>query len=188
MDIDTKVRPPSPEKTSSAEASPKKKPKLNTESDSDEENEIPEEQSHSKPQREEEQEQEQEQEEEQEDEEERPYKYPYNKQLGTLEELLRAAKTSSKPQSSGSREIMMPGISVEGVGRISFPVPEGQWGKLAAKARENMTWPAESVVGDIAGNVWRIAPEILEISGDSWKSTLKFILKKVFHSFFQLKK
>jgi len=157
---------------------------LNTESDSDEENEIPEEQSHSKPQREEEQEEQ----EEQEDEEERPYKYPYNKQLGTLEELLRAAKTSSKPQSSGSREIMMPGISVEGVGRISFPVPEGQWGKLAAKARENMTWPAESVVGDIAGNVWRIAPEILEISGDSWKSTLKFILKKVFHSFFQLKK
>jgi len=67
-----------------------------------------------------EEDEENEEEEDEEDEEDGPARIEYNTKLGKLEKLLEKLRTSSQFYSTGVRQLAMPTITIEGIGRLSF--------------------------------------------------------------------
>ena len=74
----------------------------------------------------------------------------------------------------------MPRIEVEGVGTLSFPVPDTQIAALVRKAeRAPYGRGKETIVDTSVRNVWQIAPGKVKIGGKSWAENFKKILSKV---------
>jgi len=73
----------------------------------------------------------------------------------------------------GLREIFMPAIDVEGVGRIAFPLPEAQAERLVAVAEAAPHGRGEETVLDRdVRRTWQIDPRRIEIGGRRWETTL----------------
>ena len=74
----------------------------------------------------------------------------------------------------------LPSLDVDGVGPISFPIPDGQAKALMARAlRSQFGKGRESVVDPEVRDSWEINPEHWTIFGKSWDETFSRILKDV---------
>ncbi len=74
----------------------------------------------------------------------------------------------------------LPSLDVDGVGPISFPIPDGQAKALMARAlRSQFGKGRESVVDPEVRDSWEIDPEHWTIFGKSWEETFSRILEDV---------
>ena len=104
----------------------------------------------------------------------------YNTTLGKLEKLLEKLRTSSQFYSTGVRQLAMPTITIEGIGRLSFPILEVQTERLVAKAQRAPFGRGEKTVTDLSvRKVWQLPAEAVTVIGNAWKTTMDEILKTV---------
>lgn len=103
----------------------------------------------------------------------------YNRELKPLEAVLSGVKNPGDFFISGLEEVPMPRIEVEGVGTLSFPVPEAQIGALVRRAeRAPYGRGNETIVDTSVRNVWQIAPGKVKIGGKSWAANFKKVLSE----------
>jgi hypothetical protein len=104
----------------------------------------------------------------------------YNQSLKPLEAVLSGVKRQGDFFVSGSLELPMPKVDVEGVGTLSFPVPEEQIGTIVRRAERAPYGKGGKTVVDISvRKVWQIAPGQVRITGKSWATNFETILSKV---------
>jgi hypothetical protein len=104
----------------------------------------------------------------------------YNKQLKPLEGLLSGVKQPGDFFVCGAMEMPMPRIEVEGVGTLSFPVPDAQIAALVQRAERAPYGKGEDTVVDTSvRKVWQIAPGKIKIGGKSWAANFETIVSKV---------
>ena len=128
----------------------------------------------------EEEEEEEEEEENGDDQDREGPRIPYNTKMGKLEELLKDLKTSSQFYCTGTRELAMPSVTVEGVGRLSFPIPDVQIEKLIADAKRAPFGRREKTLTDLTvRKVWQLPAEAVTVTGNAWKTTFDEILRTV---------
>ncbi|RWK27966.1 2OG-Fe(II) oxygenase [Mesorhizobium sp.] len=90
-----------------------------------------------------------------------------------LPDCLRSVERPGDFCVGGLREIFMPTIDVEGVGRIAFPLPEAQAERLVAIAEAAPHGRGEETVLDRdVRRTWQIDPRRVQIGGRSWETTL----------------
>jgi hypothetical protein len=103
----------------------------------------------------------------------------YNKDLQALEALLSKVRRSGDYFASGTREIPMPQVVVEGVGALSFPALPAQIEALIHQAaRAPYGRGEETILDESVRKVWQIAPEKVRIGGKSWKANFAAILEQ----------
>ncbi len=104
----------------------------------------------------------------------------YNRNLMPLETVLSGVKRRGDFFVSGALEMPIPKVDVDGVGTLSFPVPQTQ---IAALVRHAERAPYgrgdETVVDTSVRKVWQIAPSKVRISGKSWPASFEAILSNV---------
>lgn len=104
----------------------------------------------------------------------------YNQDLKPLEKVLATVKRPGNFYVSGMMEIPMPKVEVEGVGTLSFPVPDAQ---IAAMVRRSERAPYgrgdKTIVDTSVRKVWQIAPAKVRVGGKSWAANLETMLSKV---------
>jgi len=99
-----------------------------------------------------------------------------------LETLLTSVKSMTDFFSTGTKELIMPTITVEGVGRLSFPVPEEQTQLMISTANRAPFGRGEHTVLDLkVRRVWQLPREAVAISGESWNLAMSEVLKKASH-------
>ncbi len=77
----------------------------------------------------------------------------------------------------GAVETVLPALSVEGAGAISFPVPASQAREIIAAAeRAPYGKGAETLVDESVRKVWQIASDKISLSGKGWEKTLEDII------------
>ena len=104
----------------------------------------------------------------------------YNNELESLESLLSDVDRPGDFYVSGAMELPMPKVTVEGVGPLSFPVPEEQIAAILGRAERAPYGRGEETVLDTSvRQVWQIASSRLRISGKSWSGNFASILSKV---------
>ena len=104
----------------------------------------------------------------------------YNRNLKPLEALLSRVRQPGDFFVSGTMEMPMPRIEVEGAGVLSFPVPDAQIAAIVGKAeRAPYGRGRDTIVDTSVRNVWQIAPGKIKISGKSWAANFEAILSKV---------
>ena len=93
----------------------------------------------------------------------------YNRDLKPLEAVMSGVNRPGDFFVSGAVELPMPKVEVEGVGILSFPVPDAQ---IAAMMRRAERAPygrgRETIVDTSVRNVWQIAPGSVHIGGKFW--------------------
>jgi hypothetical protein len=104
----------------------------------------------------------------------------YNQELKPLEAVLSGVKQPGDFFVSGTVEMPMPRVEVEGAGTLSFPVPDAQIASIVRRAeRAPYGRGRETVVDTSVRNVWQIAPAKTKIGGKSWAANFETILSKV---------
>jgi hypothetical protein len=104
----------------------------------------------------------------------------YNRNLKPLEALLSRVRQPGDFFVSGTVEMPMPKMEVEGAGVLSFPVPGAQIAKIVGKAqRAPYGRGRDTIVNTSVRNVWQIAPGKIKIGGKSWAANFEAILSKV---------
>ncbi len=106
--------------------------------------------------------------------------FEYNQNLKPLEDLLSGVERAGSFVTAGSLEPALPRIDVEGVGILSFPVPEQQVSNLIEKAERAPYGRGEETILDTTiRKVWQVSPDKVHIGGKSWADTFSGILKRV---------
>lgn len=104
----------------------------------------------------------------------------YNQDLAPLERLLSGVKRQGDFSVSGVMEVPMPKVDVEGVGTLSFPVPEGQIAAIVGRAERAPYGRGEATIVDVSvRKVWQLGPGKVRISGKSWAANFDSILSIV---------
>ena len=104
----------------------------------------------------------------------------YNLDLEPLSKLLSGVKRAGDFFVSGTAEIAMPKVEVDGVGPLSFPVPPSQIAGLIAHAsRAPYGRGEETILDESVRKVWQLAPENVRIGGKSWAVNFANILNRV---------
>jgi len=104
----------------------------------------------------------------------------YNQNLKPLEKLLSGVKRSGDFFVNGVEEIPMPKLEVDGVGVLSFPVPQSQITALIQFASRAPYGRGEKTILDESiRKVWQLQPDKVRLSGKSWASNFNGILQKV---------
>jgi hypothetical protein len=104
----------------------------------------------------------------------------YNQELKPLEELIEEVQRPGDFCVSGSQEIPMPKVEVDGVGTLSFPVPENQIQQLIRQAtRAPYGRGEETILDESVRKVWQLRPEKVRIGGKSWAANFEVILQQV---------
>jgi hypothetical protein len=86
-----------------------------------------------------------------------PIEVEYNQELVRLETLLSKVKRSGEFYVAGTLEIPMPSVEIEGVGRLSFPVPEVQVRALIDRAtRAPYGRGPDTIVDESVRKVWQL--------------------------------
>ena len=105
---------------------------------------------------------------------------PYNTDLKPLEKLLSAVRRPGDFFVETSFETAMPRVEVDGVGVLSFPVPEAQIRQVVAQAsRAPFGRGEETIQDESVRKVWQLPPEKIRIGGKSWDKTFAQILASV---------
>jgi len=104
----------------------------------------------------------------------------YNESLKPLEKLLKGVERAGDVFVSGAMEIPMPKVEVEGVGVLSFPVPDAQIRQLVQHAVRAPYGRGEATILDESvRKVWQLPPEKVRLGGKSWPATFDGILQQV---------
>jgi hypothetical protein len=104
----------------------------------------------------------------------------YNDQLEPLAELLSRVKRPGDFYVSGSLAAPLPRLDIEGVGTISFPLPELQARDIIRQAELAPYGKGEQTLVDPkVRKVWQIAPSKIRLSGAAWRATFENILAQV---------
>ena len=105
---------------------------------------------------------------------------PYNRDLKPLEELLAGVRRPGDFCVQGSLETPMPRVEVEGVGVISFPVPETQIQQLIQLATRAPYGRGEATVHDESvRKTWQLPASQVRIGGKTWEKTFAQMLATV---------
>ncbi|HLH54845.1 MAG TPA: 2OG-Fe(II) oxygenase [Verrucomicrobiae bacterium] len=104
----------------------------------------------------------------------------YNENLKPLEKILKGVKRAGDFFVRGAIEVPLPKIEIEGVGVLSFPVPEEQARKLIQQAeRAPYGRGPETVFDTTVRKVWQLSPQKARISGRSWEESFARIISQV---------
>jgi hypothetical protein len=103
--------------------------------------------------------------------------FPYSRSLAPLESLLAGVKRPGGFCVHGALALPMPMVQVDGVGLLSFPLPQAQIAALIAAAERAPYGRGEQTVVDTSvRRVWQIDAARVRISGKSWTQSLGRIL------------
>ena len=104
----------------------------------------------------------------------------YNQDLQPLEELLCGVERAGDFFVSGTVEMPMPKVEVEGVGVLSFPVPSTQIAALVQHATRAPYGRGQyTILDESVRKVWQLPPSKLRLGGKSWAANFDGILKQV---------
>lgn len=104
----------------------------------------------------------------------------YNRDFQALEALLTEVRRPGDFFVTGTREVPMPKVTVDGVGVLSFPVPPAQIEMLIGQATRAPYGRGEETIHDEAvRKVWQLPPEKVQIRGKSWAANFAGILERV---------
>ena len=102
---------------------------------------------------------------------------PYSRSLAPLESLLAGVKRPGAFCVHGALALPMPMVQVDGVGLLSFPLPQAQIADLIAAAERAPYGRGEQTVVDKSvRRVWQINAARVRISGKSWTQSLGRVL------------
>jgi hypothetical protein len=100
---------------------------------------------------------------------------PYNRDLKPLEELLSGARRPGDFFVHGSLETPVPRVEVDGVGVMSFPVPEAQIQQLTQQAtRAPYGRGAETIHDESVRKTWQLPASQVRIGGKVWENFSQF--------------
>ncbi|HSV45349.1 MAG TPA: 2OG-Fe(II) oxygenase [Ramlibacter sp.] len=101
----------------------------------------------------------------------------YSRSLAPLESLLAGVKRPGDFCVYGALPLPMPMVQVDGVGLLSFPLPQAQLEALTATAERAPYGRGEQTVADTSvRRVWQIDAARVRISGKSWSQSLGRVL------------
>jgi len=84
---------------------------------------------------------------------------PYNRNLKALEDILAAVRRPGNYFVRGTLETPMPHVEIEGVGLISFPIPDSQIRDIIKHAeRAPYGRGGETIRDTSVRNTWQLAP------------------------------
>ena len=99
----------------------------------------------------------------------------YNQELGPLEAVLSRVKQPGDFFVSGTVEMPMPRVEVDGAGALSFPVPDAQIATIVQRAeRAPYGRGQETMVDTSVRKVWPVAPDKVKLGGKSWAAQSSF--------------
>ena len=102
-----------------------------------------------------------------------------NEALAQLEKLIEEAGQPGEYFAKGLSIVPIPRIEVEGVGVLSFPIPEFQAKQLLDVAeRSPFGKGMETVIDSSVRDCWHFDPSEIKITGQAWNETLEQILKQ----------
>ena len=105
---------------------------------------------------------------------------PYNRDLKAFEELLSGVRRPGDFFALGSLETPMPRVEVEGIGLISFPMPEVQIQQLIQQAIRAPYGRREDTLHDeTIRKTWQLPASQVRIGGKSWEKTFSQLLATV---------
>lgn len=98
-----------------------------------------------------------------------------------LATLLAEVRRPGDYVASGRIETPMPSLHVDGVGRISFPVPAAQARALIEHAAERAPYGrgAATVHDERVRRVWQVTPNRIQLAGKAWAASLAGIVSQV---------
>jgi predicted 2-oxoglutarate/Fe(II)-dependent dioxygenase YbiX len=95
-----------------------------------------------------------------------------------LASILASAKGSGNFYVSASPELIPPGLEINGIGRISFPLLPEQAKQIIAIAERSPFGRAENTIVDVnVRRTWQVASDQVHLSGRQWPQSLKKIVK-----------
>lgn len=102
-------------------------------------------------------------------------------ELSALATLLAEVRRPGDYVASGRIETPMPSLHVDGVGRISFPVPAAQARALIEHAAERAPYGrgAATVHDERVRRVWQVTPNRIQLAGKAWAASLAGIVSQV---------
>jgi hypothetical protein len=104
----------------------------------------------------------------------------YNQDLRALERLLASVKRAGDFFVSGTIEIPMPKVVIDGVGILSFPVPLAQTHALIKQAtRAPYGQGEQTILDESIRKVWQLPPQQVQIGGKSWQASFATIRERV---------
>lgn len=105
---------------------------------------------------------------------------PYNHELKALEEVLAGVHRAGDFFVQGAVETPVPQLEVEGVGFISFPVPEIQVQQIIQQASRAPYGRGEATLLDESvRQTWQLAADKVRLGGKAWEQTFARILETV---------
>ena len=104
----------------------------------------------------------------------------YHQGLESLEKVLSKVWRSGDFFVQGTVEVPMPKLEVDGVGVISFPVPETQVRQLIERAeRAPYGRGEEAIVDTSVRKVWQLPPAKVRLGGKSWAGSFQNLVAEV---------
>lgn len=109
-----------------------------------------------------------------------PIDVPYYRGPQKLQDILAVVQRPGDFFVHGSLDAPVPRIDVDGVGTLSFPLPDTQAASLIAQCeRAPYGRGTETIIDTSIRRVWQLAPQNVAIGGKSWAATLERILATV---------
>lgn len=109
-----------------------------------------------------------------------PIHIEYHDELQPLETLLKGVNRAGDFFATGTAEIPMPRLEIEGAGVLSFPVPESQIQEVIRQATRAPYGRGEATILDESvRKVWQLPAERVHLGGKSWTASFDGILKQV---------
>jgi hypothetical protein len=104
----------------------------------------------------------------------------YNEELKPLGDLLAGVERAGDFFVNGAVELPLPKVEVEGVGLLSFPVPEAQVAAVIQRAERAPYGRGEETVLDTSvRRVWQLSSDKVRSGGKSWAKSFASILAAV---------
>jgi hypothetical protein len=101
----------------------------------------------------------------------------HNRELQSFERLLARVRRPGDFFAHGSLEVPMPRVAVDGVGVLSFPVPQAQVREVIIQCERAPCGRGEETVLDTSvRRVWQLGPSKFTVGGKSWPRTFEQIL------------
>ena len=110
-----------------------------------------------------------------------PIQVSYSNDFGKLVEVLSQVRRPGDFFATGRKEASMPQLSIEGVGRISFPLLPIQAKEIITQSAEKAPYGkgTETIIDEDIRKVWQIAPEKVTIEGKGWNETFHRLIKDI---------
>jgi hypothetical protein len=104
----------------------------------------------------------------------------YSQAFDALVEVLSGVRRPGDFYATGVVETPMPSLSIEGVGVISFPVPQAQARAMIAQAAERAPYGKgeKTLVDETVRKVWQIAPGKIKLGGKGWTTHFNQIVTR----------